>query len=184
MQNDSIHIETERLLIREIMLADEQGMWELDRDEEVHKYLDNHPFEKIEQTRELIANIRKQYIEIGIGRWAIIKKDSTEFVGWTGFKLMKESINHHVNYYDFGYRLVKRFWGQGFATEAGKAALKYGMEALQLKDIYGMTDPDNLASRKVLEKIGMIYVGLFPFDSKTNIWRLAGTPTTWYRMPD
>jgi [ribosomal protein S5]-alanine N-acetyltransferase len=184
MHSEPIHIETERLQIREILVADEQGMWELDQDGEVHKYLGNHPFKQIEQTRDLIANIRRQYIENGIGRWAIIKKDSAEFVGWTGFKLMKERINNHINYYDFGYRLVRRFWGKGYATESAIAALKYGIENLQLKNIYGMTDPENLASRNVLEKIGMMYVGLFPYDGETNIWRLAGAPTTWYQMPD
>src|SRR5438105_355680 len=158
-------------------------MFELDSDSEVHKYLGNNPFTDIKQTRDLIVFLQRQYAEVGVCRWAIIKKDDGAFVGWTGFRLMKETINQHSDYYDFGYRLRSKYWGQGYATEAANAALQYGLKTLQLKEVYGMTHPDNLASRRVLEKIGMKYAGLFPFDCLSlSSWRAIGEPTTWFEI--
>jgi RimJ/RimL family protein N-acetyltransferase len=177
-------IETERLLIREILPGDEQGMFELDSDNQVHQYLGENPFTDIQQTRELIIFIQRQYAECGIGRWAVIQKKDGAFVGWTGFRFIPETINKHSNYYDFGYRLCSRFWGQGYATESGKAALQYGLQSLQLKDVYAMTHPDNMASRKVLEKIGFNYTGLFPFDCPVYAnWRPLGESVTWFELP-
>ncbi|MCY1487117.1 hypothetical protein D3C87_204390 [compost metagenome] len=61
-------IETERLLLRELLPTDDVGMFELDSNPQVHIYLGNKPVTSIEQVREAIANIRQQYLENGIGR--------------------------------------------------------------------------------------------------------------------
>jgi RimJ/RimL family protein N-acetyltransferase len=179
MAKKEILIETERMLITEFNSAYDVGMFELDSDKEVHKFLGNKPFKTIEQSRNLIEFIQRQYIENGIARWAILDKVTDEFVGWTGFKLIKETINHHSNYYDFGYRLKRKFWGKGYATESGNSALKYGIEMLQLKEIYAMTDANNFASRRVLEKIGMKYIEIFNYDRELS-WIAKGEPTAWY----
>jgi len=179
MNKREILLETERMLITEFSPAYDVGMFELDSDKEVHKFLGNKPFQTIEQSRDLIEFIQRQYVENGIGRWAILDKASNEFVGWTGFKLIKKIINHHSNYYDFGYRLKRKFWGKGYATESGNSALKYGIEMLGLKEIYAMTDANNLASRRVLEKIGMKYIETFNYDGELS-GIAKGEPTAWY----
>lgn len=165
-----IFLETERLILRELLPTDDSGMFELDSDKDVHKYLGNQPFTKIEESREIIEFIRKQYVDNGIGRWAMISKETGEFMGWTGFKLMKELTNNHVNYYDLGYRLIKRFWGKGYATESAKACLQYGFGELKLDKIYGMADTNNTASRHVLEKAGLKYVETFDFRGDLHDW--------------
>jgi len=175
-----IRIETDRVLIREINAGDVEGMFELDSDKEVHKFLGNKPFVTIKQSEDQIGFIQRQYAEYGIGRWAVLDKATNEFIGWTGFKWMKDTINHHSNYHDFGYRLKRKFWGKGLATESALAAMNYGMETLGLNDIYAMTDVNNMASRHVLEKIGMQYIETFPYDGDP-FWTEAGAPTTWYQ---
>src|SRR5688572_20999829 len=97
-----IFIETPRLILRELLPEDDQAMFELDSNKEVHTYLGNQPLTNIDQSREIIAFIRKQYVDNGIGRWAVIEKSTGEFAGWSGLKLMKELTNDHVNYYDLG----------------------------------------------------------------------------------
>jgi ribosomal-protein-alanine N-acetyltransferase len=82
-----IHIETQRLLIREIRDEDVNGIFELDTDPEVHKYLGNKPITSMEQAATLIKFIQQQYRENGIGRWAVIEKETNNFIGWTGLKL-------------------------------------------------------------------------------------------------
>jgi len=173
-------IETERLVIRPLLLSDCQGMFEMDSDPEVHKYVGNEPVKTLERSREVIEMVRQQYESFGIGRWAVIEKATNDFAGWTGFKYMAGPINKHSNFYDFGYRLARRFWGIGYATEAGKEALDYGVRAYDFKDIYAMTDIDNAASRRVLDKLGFNHIETFDYDAEPN-WRTAGQPTTWYR---
>ena len=85
-----IFIETERLILREIMPIDEDAMWEMDSDPMVHQYLGNKPVTHIDQIREAMQYIRQQYLDNGIGRWAMVDKNTNNFLGWTGLKLVKE----------------------------------------------------------------------------------------------
>jgi ribosomal-protein-alanine N-acetyltransferase len=168
-----IFAETERLLLREIMPEDETGMFELDADPEVHKYLGNRPVQTMEQTREVIRLIRQQYNDYGMARWAVIEKGSNAFLGWAGLKFMSQ-LNHHQNYYDIGYRLLRKHWGQGYATEAATATRDYAFGNMNLDMIYGTTHIDNLASFHILKKIGLRFIETFPYE--------AGLTCNWLEM--
>jgi len=156
-----IFAETKRLILREIVPEDEQGFWELDSDPEVHRYLGNKPVTDIEQIRTVIKSVRQQYIDNGIGRWAMIEKESGAFIGWTGLKLVPDVTNGHVNFHDVGYRLIRKYWGRGFATESVRPALNYGFEVLKLQEIFAVTELGNLASKRVLEKSGLSLIEIF-----------------------
>ena len=175
-----LYLETERLIIRPLELSDDEGMFAMDSDAEVHKYVGQQPVTTIEQTRDVIKFVQDQYDTLGIGRWAVIEKGTNDFVGWTGLKLMKTTVNGHTDFYDFGYRLTRKHWGKGYGTESGRASLQYGLDVMGLKDIYAMTDVDNAASRRILEKLGFQFTGLFDYDAEP-IWRTPGQPTTWYK---
>lgn len=166
-----IFVETQRLLLRELMPSDEEGMFVLDSDAEVHRYLGNKPISSTEQARKAIETIRQQYRTHGIGRWAVVEKTSEEFIGWAGLKFLHGPINGHTDFYELGYRLIRNYWGLGYATEAACAALDYGFETMMLDVVYGMTMKDNSASRKVMDKVGFIYVDTFD---------LNGDPHAWY----
>src|SRR5580704_19424837 len=97
----SIYIETERLYIRELLAEDEPGLFEMDSDPDVHRYIARKPLKTMEEIRTMLQYVQQQYIDNGIGRWAVIEKDTNEFLGWTGFKLMKEIANGHINHYDY-----------------------------------------------------------------------------------
>lgn len=177
----NILIETDRLIIRPLAMTDDEAMFEMDHDPLVHTYLGNKPIETIEQEREVIAYVMQQYKDRGIGRWALVEKASGKFIGWVGFKLMKESVNKHVEFIDFGYRLNSKYWNRGYASESGRACLDYGIRTLGYTDVYAMTDIDNGASRRVLEKLGFRLVEIFAYDAEPN-WRAADAPTTWYKL--
>jgi len=163
-------VETPRLIISEITYDDLRGMFELDSDEEVHKYLGNDLIKSIQESEKIIAFIRQQYLNNGIGRWAMIEKASGNFMGWTGFKFITETINGQSGYYDLGYRMLPRYWGKGYATESAKACLKYGREILKLKPIYAMTNAENGASKKVLIKTGFTPAGAFMHHDILHHW--------------
>ena len=93
-----IFAQTSRLLFREIVKEDADAFYDMDSDPEVHKYLGNEPVVDKEKIHEVINFIQQQYIDNGIGRWAIVEKSTNEFLGWGGLKLVKETTNNHINY--------------------------------------------------------------------------------------
>jgi RimJ/RimL family protein N-acetyltransferase len=168
-----IFAETERLILREIIPEDVNNMFELDSDPEVHKYLGNKPFQNITQSVEIIDYIRKQYVENGIGRWAIIEKNTNDFIGWTGLKFVTERINDHINFYDIGYRLIRRYWGKGYAKESALASLNYGFHNMNLETIYAAANIKNIASNKILSDVGFKFIETFPYELTTqNFYKL------------
>ncbi len=178
-----ILIETPRLIIRELVPEDADGLFEMDSDAEVHRYIHQSPIKTMQEADDAIAFIRKQYADNGIGRWAVMDKTTNEFLGWTGFKLMTEVANGHINHYDFGYRFKRSVWGKGIASESGAASLTYGLEALKLKPVFAMTDVKNMVSRHILEKLGFRFVEEFNYDGPLPWGILPDRLVTWYELP-
>lgn len=166
----NIFKETERFILREILPTDVDGMFELDSDPDVHRYLGNKPVTDKSQIVDIIQFIRRQYLDNGIGRWAIIDKKTNEFIGWTGLKYVTDLINKHQNYYDLGYRLRKKYWGQGIATETAVASLEYAFESLNLDKVYAAASCENEASNKILRKIGFHLTETFYFEDIRCNW--------------
>jgi len=148
-------LETDRLILRELKLSDAEAFFAMDNNPNVHKYLWNKAVHKIEETIEIIEVIRKQYVENGIGRYALISKENNEFMGWAGLKYNTEVVNKKINFYDIGYRLDEKFWGKGFASEATFAWLKYAFETLNITTMEAAAHSKNVASNRILQKIGM-----------------------------
>jgi ribosomal-protein-alanine N-acetyltransferase len=173
------HIETERLILREFRETDAEDLFRMDSLAEVHRYLGNKPITHMDEAKQVIAFVKKQYVENGIGRWATIEKISGNFIGWSGLKFITEPENNQVNFYDVGYRLHPDYWGKGYATESGKAALKYGFEVLNAKEIIGTCHEENIASRRALEKCGLRFIEKFMYDSKLPCDWLKITKSEW-----
>ncbi len=153
------------------MPSDAEGMFELDSDPLVHRYLGNSPVKSIEASQTAIENIRQQYVERGIGRWAAIEKSSGDFIGWSGLKLNTEQeFNNKIDFYDIGYRFIPRYWGKGYATESAVASLDYAFNTLNLKTVVGMAEIENLASNRILQKIGLNYIEDFLFEDVMVSW--------------
>ncbi|MCC2590635.1 GNAT family N-acetyltransferase [Chryseobacterium sp. MFBS3-17] len=162
--------ETERFILREILPTDVDKLFELDSDPEVHRYLGNSPVTGKDQIIDVINFIRQQYVDNGIGRWAIIDKKTNDFIGWTGLKFVTDLTNNHKNYYDLGYRLIKKYWGQGIATETALASLNYAFDKLNADEVYAMADCENDSSNKILNKIGLSFIETFDFDGIKHNW--------------
>jgi len=169
-----VYAETARFILREILPTDVDGLFELDSDAEVHKFLGNEPVKSKEQIVAVIDFIRQQYVDFGIGRWAIVDKRTGNFVGWTGLKFVTEETNKHTNYYDLGYRLIKKYWGKGIATETAKSVIDYGFTNLNIDNIFAIVHPENNNSKKVLDKLGFVYQETFEYD---------GEATNWLKLP-
>lgn len=106
-----ILVETDRLILRELLETDAEELFKLDSDVAVHRFLGNKPLKHPEEALPVIQLIRQQYVDNKIGRWAVVEKDSGEMIGWSGFKLIRDVVNGHSNYHDLGYRVKTRFLG-------------------------------------------------------------------------
>lgn len=155
------YLETERLYLREITVDDAEHAYLLNLDEEVLRYTGDEPFESIEEAREFLSKY-DHYAKYGFGRWGVIRKSDNVFLGWCGLKYTKE-----LDEFDIGFRFSKKYWNKGYATESAIACLKIGFEKFKMPAIVGRARKENLASIRVLEKLGLTYSNSYEENGKT-----------------
>lgn len=159
-----IHLETQRLIIREIEMTDVDDFFEMDSDPEVHKYILQTPVTSKDEIIEVIKMLRQQYKDNGIARWAVVDKVSGEMLGWCGIKYFTDKLNGHQNFYEHGYRFKQKHWGKGYATESSKAVLDWAFANLNTDTIYAITDLGNEGSIHVLTKLGFELKEVFQYN--------------------
>ena len=149
-----IIFETPRLILRQFTKADAPLIFQLNSDPKIVKYVHEPVLEREEQAQIIINNIILPQYKRKLGRWAIHIKDGMEFIGWCGLKYRPE-----LDEIDLGYRLIKKAWGKSYATEAAQNTLDHGFKKLDIRLITGRAHIENIASIKILEKIGMQFIG-------------------------
>jgi RimJ/RimL family protein N-acetyltransferase len=172
--------DTARLHFRPLTEADVAGMFALDSDPAVHRYLGGIGGHLATEPAHSLATIRfvqAQYLANGIGRWAVVLRETGEFMGWAGLKLVAGPMNGHRNFYDLGYRYRPPFWRQGYGYEAAQAWLNYGFQTLQLPQICAYADAENAGSRRILEKVGLQLGNEFVEDGVRCVWYEAANPS-------
>ncbi|MEM1216624.1 MAG: GNAT family N-acetyltransferase [Bacteroidota bacterium] len=151
---------TDRLYLRPFQLEDALGFYTLNADPAVLRYTGDTPFASVAAAAAFIRHY-DHYAQYGYGRWAVLDQRDTQFIGFCGLKYHPDTDE-----VDLGYRLRREYWGQGMATEAARACLDYGLDELHLNRIIGRVVVGNLASVRVLEKIGMQRVGPLDFEGQ------------------
>ena len=146
-------LETDRLLVREYVEEDAEAFFKLNTDPEVLRFVPDKALQSVEQARQiLIHHPIADYSKHGFGRGACILKSTGEQIGFAGLKYLEE-----LGEVDVAYRFLPKYWGQGLATEAALASVRFGFADLDLKKIIGLVMPENVASVRVLEKTGLRY---------------------------
>jgi [ribosomal protein S5]-alanine N-acetyltransferase len=163
-------LETERLIVRTWAPADAEegfGIWS---DGEVMRYVGTgRPNATIEETRAWIGRMTAHHELHGFGFWAVVEKDSGLLVGSCGMGYQRDGGPP----VEFGYTLARSRWGRGYATEAAGACLRYAFEALRFQELVASVDARNVASQRVLEKIGFIYQRLEQLADGIDFWYVA-----------
>jgi ribosomal-protein-alanine N-acetyltransferase len=149
--NSTYLFESARLRFRETTVNDAEDMYRLNSDPDVMRYTGDVSWNSIAEAKQFLATYQ-DFKKNGMGRWAAIRREDEAMIGWCGLKL------HPNGEVDLGYRLFKKYWNMGYATEAGLASLHYGFDVLGLKTIIGQVLPANKASIRVLEKVGMYFL--------------------------
>jgi ribosomal-protein-alanine N-acetyltransferase len=145
-------VETARLRLRPFVPADIDALAPIYGDPDVMRYMrTGNP-----APRERVAFVIDYYIrywqEHPFGLWAVERRDDRSLIGQCGLFHLDNTPEVEV-----AYLLAKDAWGQGFATEAAAATLRYGFETVGLDRIVAVVRPQNIASQHVLEKIGLDY---------------------------
>lgn len=122
-----------------------------------------------EALTNLLVYVKYAMDHEGRGAWAVISKDTAEFIG-IGVMIHLEK-NPKIKEHEIGYRLLKKHWGKGYATEIAKAMIRYGFDHLKLDEIFATTHPDNLVSQKVLEKVGFVYMCDGPYHGGSKVYK-------------
>lgn len=147
-------LETERLVLREFDADDAPFVLELLNSRGFVEGIADRGVRTIEAAQAYIEErIVGGYRQHGFGMWAVLVKGEAEPVGMAG--LVKRDVLEHP---DVGYAFLERAWGRGYAQEAAAGVLRYARETLGLSTILAITNPDNRASQRVLEKVGLRYV--------------------------
>lgn len=145
------NLETARLKLRKFTLEDADQLYRIYNNSEVMRYVGNYARTK-EQTEAELLSMIQHWQQHDFGMWAVIDKQNQILIGRCGLCFLDDTKE-----VELGYLLDKFYWGRGLATEAAKAALKYGFEVVKLERIVAVAKPENLASRRVMEKVGMKY---------------------------
>lgn len=147
-------LETDRLILREIQTDDFDDLYRMNSDPDVMKYVGDGTTRDHGQMEKEIKMLMSHYTrKPGLGIWATLLKDGNTFVGASGLVYYDNTPEIEV-----GYRMLKEHWNKGYATEASLGLLNYGFTSLKLKKIVSSAHVDNMASRRVMEKIGMKYI--------------------------
>lgn len=158
-----VYVETERLLLRRLTAADAESLYELDSDPAVMRYLTGgKPTPRETIAHETLPRLLAQYELLQhFGRFAAIEKPTGEFIGWFGFRPPEDAPPTRV---ELGYRLKRSAWGKGYATEGARALIHKGFTALGVEQVVANTMAVNLASRRVMEKLGMTHTRTYFLD--------------------
>lgn len=145
-------VETDRIKVREITVEDVPSLYELYRDESVVRYMEAlfpEQEQEIAYTRDYIKNIYGFY---GYGMWILEEKTKGRIIGRAGFEYREgfEGL-------ELGYMLGAEYWHRGYAYEACRAILSYGINELGQKDYCSFVNKDNTASIRLCERLGFVH---------------------------
>lgn len=145
---------------------------QMDMDPEVMEFYTSRPH----GTREAALKSFERYQEYMekfplLGGFVAISKDTKEFIGLG--VLIHLELNPENDQHEVGYRLPKKSWGKGHATEICKTLIQYGFETLKFEEILGTTHPDHKVSQKVLMKCGLSLIGSSPNYGGSTVFKIS-----------
>ena len=157
-------LRTARLLLRPVTSADADALFALHSSAYVLRYWDAPPWNDHARAKRFIAACRQMAEEGSGARLAIERISDGAFIGWCGLTRWNPDYRSAA----MGYCLHDAAWGHGYATEAGRALLRWAFDTLDLNRVQAETDTRNMAAARVLEKLGFVREGTLREDCVVN----------------
>jgi RimJ/RimL family protein N-acetyltransferase len=157
MSERDVHIvlKTPRLAIRQFTEDDVDNLFDLNSDPEVMRYLGRPVPREVLQDKIIPYHLGVYKRLDRLGTWAAESAGSGEFLGWFHFR---PGLDGDITNVDLGYRLRRSAWNNGYATEGSRALINLGFTDLGVQRVFAHTMTVNIASRRVMEKCGLILV--------------------------
>lgn len=143
-------IETKRLRLRPFNLEDSVPLHKMLEVEGVLQYFPSPDPPHLERVEKLVQRQIDHWGQHGYAWWAVESQADNHLIGWSGLQYLPETDEIEI-----GYLLARPYWGTGLATEGALVGMNFGFEKLEISTIIGIVHPENLASQRVLEKIGL-----------------------------
>jgi len=154
MSSAEPRLETERLVLREWRDDDIEGVLAMNGDPEVMRFIgDGHVHERTEAA-DMLASFRRGWGEHGFGRWAVERRSDGAFVGFCGVGFVG-AFPELLAEPEIGWRLRRSLWGVGYATEAAIASRDDFFRTTSYDHLISLSNPRNIASERIMEKLGM-----------------------------
>lgn len=143
-------LETGRLILRKFEERDIGKVFAMRSDADIMRFI-REPQNR-DEAMNWLKLVSSRWKDEKIGFCAVVEKATGQVIGWCGLWRLKETGETEV-----GYAIARAYWGRGLAAEAARAFLEYGFAELNLEKIVAVARPENAASRRVMEKLGMKY---------------------------
>ena len=156
-------LETERLMLRQMRVEDAEFIFELVNEAAFIRNIGDKGVRTLEDARDyILSGPVASYAKFGFGLYVVELKETGAAIGICG--LLKRDSLEDV---DIGFAFLERFWSRGYAVESARAVMDFGQNELGSKRILAITNPDNLGSIKVLEKIGLRFEKMIRMPGET-----------------
>lgn len=157
-------LSTPRLRLEPYQDSHFEGLLALNSDPVVMRFIERP--DTADDVQAQIRTATKLWERLGHSRWSFIDRETQQLVGAGDIQHIDED---EANPLEVGWRLPPEHWGKGFATEAGHAMLRFAFDRLRVPEVYAVADPENYASVRVMQRLGMRYVGLLSFGDPTDV---------------
>ena len=148
--NAYMNLETERLILDTWQMSDWTAFRPIPTDPEVMRYITGGVPWADDRIRTFVDHQVKLYAERGFCRWKLLVKGTGELIGFCGVGFWRDEPDPEI-----GWWLARRHWGRGLATEAAQAALRDAFDRVRLERIISIARPENAASIRIMEKLGL-----------------------------
>ncbi len=152
IQTEIPTLTTPHLSLRPWTLDDAPRLFEIMQEKDIFQYFPPSPPPTLEKAERYISHQLSHWQKFGYGHWAVTTADG-QLAGWNGLEYLPETGENEI-----GYLLGASFRGQGFATEAARAAVSFAFQQAKMDSLIGLVHPDNTPSIRVLEKCGLRFI--------------------------
>jgi RimJ/RimL family protein N-acetyltransferase len=149
-----VSINTIRLRLRRWRAEDIEPFAAMCGDPDVMRHIGSGAIQTHEQASRSIHEFEREWEDKGYGLFAVEKRDTEEFIGFAGLS-EPNFLPEIMPAVEIGWRFVRQYWGNGYATEAARAALDFGLQQLGIREIVSIYQSENHASRRIIEKLEM-----------------------------
>ncbi len=160
----NIFLETDRLILKAPQESDFEDLLRLRSDPNVMRYVGNGKIQTKEEVQRFLYIAMDYQQKHGFGFCSVFEKKSGKFIGQAG--LFHLGFDDSEDEIEVAYRLAVQYWGQGYATELAGALIAWGFQHLPVEKLVALAWLDNIASQRVLEKVGMSHKKIIQFRSR------------------